>query len=471
MSDLLVGIDAGTSRLKVGIFDAAGAPLAFSQRECPPDHLGEGAVELDPKLWWQGAEAALTDCLAKVDRSDIRAIGVSSQAQSYVWIDEHGVPWGPAISWLDTRGAGQEVSEELSDYDFYEHTGWAGADPMLAVCKLRARTGDPMTLFPRGHLVFTDGYLIHGLCGEVVVSRNLAAMSGLYSLVESDWWQPALSCVEVPSVELPRILEIGEPAGRLHADLAEKWQIPRVPVVAGANDQTAAALGAGLSRPEKVNLGLGTAIVAYQVVGSEAPRPGSRPLRGPYVGGLDYQLTLHNTAGGVIEWARDLFADGADWERFFDIALGAEPGAGGLRLDPGFSTESGGHLTRLSLHHDRPHLLRAVLEGVACAARQKLDELDAPKECFATGAASANDRWMQMMADVTGRTIRALGRSQATLWGTALAAGAGAGVFEEILEAARKHRSIRAQFKPNPSVRGIYDGIYADYRDAGTKSE
>jgi xylulokinase len=287
--------------------------------------------------------------------------------------------------------------------------------------------------------------------------------------VESEWWQPALSCVEVPSVELPRILEIGEPAGRLHPELAEKWHIPPVPVVAGANDQTTAALGAGLSRPEEVNLGLGTAIVAYQVVASEAPRPGSRPLRGPYVGGLDYQLTLHNTAGGVIEWARNLFADQTDWERFFDVALSAEPGAGGLRLDPGFSTASGGKLARLSLHHAKSHILRAVLEGVACAARQKLDELDAPEQCFATGAASANDRWMQMMADVTGRTIRALAQPQATLWGTALAAGAGAGVFEDILQAAREYRSVRGQFEPNPELQDAYDDVYADYRNIGGK--
>jgi sugar (pentulose or hexulose) kinase len=166
----------------------------------------------------------------------------------------------------------------------------------------------------------------------------------------------------------------------------------------------------------------------------------------------------------VIEWARNVFTTDTDWDRFFDLALEAEPGADGLRMRPDFSSRAGGELTRLSLHHHTSEIIRAVLEGVASAARAKLGELAAPEVCFATGAASANDRWMQVMADVSGRTVRPLLQSQTGLWGTALAAGAGAGIYDDVLAAARKHRRVRAQFEPDPALRDTYDEVYEEYR-------
>lgn len=469
MSDLMVGIDVGTSRLKAGVFDTTGTPVAFAQRECPVSTRDQNTAELDANVWWQALQEAISDCLKRADAGAVRAIGLSSQAQSYVWTDDKGQAAGPAISWLDRRGDGPGVATALSAYDFYRHTGWADADPMLAVCKLRQGTGRPDVCDARGHLLFTDGFLIHRLCGETVISRNLAAMTGLYSLKESDWWEPALKCAHVDRELLPAIRDVGEQAGSLRPEIARHWGTECIPVVTGANDQTAAAIGAGLCRPGDVNLGLGTALVAYQVIRPDSPPPVARPLRGEYVNGLNFQLTLHNTAGGVVEWARNTFCCEASWDRFFDVALSAAPGADGLICRPDFSADSGGSVRGLALGHERPQLLRAILEGVALTAREKLDQLDAPEEITVTGAASANDRWMQLMADVTGRAIKALNRSQTTLWGTALAAGAGAELFPDILEVSRERRSTRSRFMPAPAGKKIYDTLYTNFRQTGAQ--
>ncbi|MCK4284133.1 MAG: hypothetical protein KAX44_07435, partial [Candidatus Brocadiae bacterium] len=250
-----------------------------------------------------------------------------------------------------------------------------------------------------------------------------------------------------------------------------EWGLDRMPVVAGANDQTAAALAAGLAQPGEAALGLGTAFVAYQVVRRDAPPPASRSYRGTYIGGLAYELALCSTAGAMMEWTRELFANGRNWDEIMAEALSAEPGCAGLRANPNFGAdcrEPGGPeataaLVGLRLRHERRHLLRAVLEGAACAAREQLDTLDAGGTIAVTGSGSANTEWMQLLADVTGRRLQRMAQSQATLWGTALLAGHGAGLFTDLLETARSRRQGGETFSPSGGNDGVYAQVYRDY--------
>jgi len=460
MTDLLVGVDVGTTRLKVGVFSRDGNLLAFGQRKCAPDYLSGGRVEVSADLWWSAFEEAFEECLGQADCSAIRAIGVSSQAQTYVLLNQDDRPLGPAISWLDTRGDAGGTAQKLAGHDYYAHTGWPAPDPMFASCKLRALNGKEGGWTGVARLLFADGYLMFRLTESTGVSRNLAAMSGLYSQVLNDWWPEALAAARVPRELLPALHDMGEAVCELDAALAEEWGIPGVPVVAGANDQTAAALGAGLSGPERTLLGLGTAMPAYQVIPASAGPLASKPLRGPYPGGLNYQLHCYSSGGAVVEWARELFAPSSAWDEFFAQALSAEAGCAGLRVNPYFI--NGGAMAGLTLSAGRKEIARAVLEAVACAAREMLDSLSAPNQVRVTGGGAADDGWMQLLADVTGRTLERLDQPQAGLWGTALLAGHGAGLFSDVLATVRSQQIKITPFAPNPALRELYDQVYQD---------
>jgi sugar (pentulose or hexulose) kinase len=463
MTDLLAGVDVGTSSLKVGVFETTGALLCSSRCECPPSYGADGRVEIEAERWWQAFDKAFGDCVKKTDAKRIRAIGVSSQAQSYVLVDADGRALGPAVSWLDKRGDAAGTAQCLSAHDYFAHTGWAEPNEMLAACKLR--TLAPRRWAPGARLLFADSYIIHRLTGAHATSRNLAAMSGLYSMRTGGWWPEAVECARVPPDALPDICEMGQTAGTLRTEIARRWGMDAIHVVAGANDQTAAALGVGLCAPGRTALGLGTALVAYQVISADAPAHPARPLRGPYAGGLAYHILLSSTAGAAVAWAQQTLAPGTGPDEFYAEALSAPPGCDGVRalIDFGDSPGSAGGLFGLTLAHKRSHVFRAVLEAVACIAREKLNMLDARGTVKVTGGGSTNDAWMQVLADVTERALERSEQADAGLWGTALLAGAGRGIFSDILSAAGAARHPCRKFSPSGEHAAAYRQMFEDY--------
>ena len=467
MNDLLVAADIGTSRLKVGVSDREGRLVTFAERPCAPDYRSDGRIHVCPETWWTAFEQAFEDCLGRVDRSAVRAIGISSQAQTYVFMNAGGQPAGPAISWLDAHGDAEGVAHDLDGFDYREHVGWSEPTPILAACKLRAAADEAGAPATGAHLLFADGYLMNRLSGGYAVSRNLAAMSGLFSMIENDWWAEAVAAAKVAPEALPTIRDIGEAAGVLAGELAQQWGIPKIPIVAGANDQTAAALGAGLCNPGDAALALGTALVVYQVVAPEASALGTPDLWGPYVGGLKYQLRCHNTGCAVIDWAGELFALDDNYETLFSEAVGASPGASGLRFSPHLggagADRPGGALVGLGLAHARPQILRAVLEGLACTAREQLDMLCVADGAIVTGGGAANDGWLQLIADLTGRTLLRSDEKQATLKGTAMMAAHGAGLADDLLKLAGEQRTTGTRFSPRAELTEIYEKVYRDY--------
>ena len=459
MSDLLVGVDIGTTNLKVGVFDAEGNLRALAVRDCALDRKPGGRLLADAERWMRDFEVAFGECLAAVDPAAIRAIGFSSQAQTYVFVDEAGKPLEPAVSWLDATGDA-EGAAALAGEGFYAHAGWARVGPSLALCKLRRRASED-TRSRAARLLFPEGFLACRLTGRMTVSRNIAAMSGLYSLPRRDWWPKALAAAGVEERLLPELRDFGEVIGSVQPSFCSRWKIGPVPVVAGANDQTAAALGAGLAGPGDAMLALGTAMVLYQVIPAATPPAASQPHRGEYPGGLHYQLGLWSTACAVLEWARGFLAPDAAWDDLFDEALRVPFGAEGLRACPEF--DRGGMLDGLALRHDRACVMRALIEGLACAARRLLDDLSVEGQVLVTGGGALHDGVVQLFADVVGRPLARVEEPQASVRGAAILAGAGAGVYPDVLAAARRLRKDGRVFLPSPDRRDACETLYRDF--------
>ncbi|HUW32671.1 MAG TPA: FGGY family carbohydrate kinase [Planctomycetota bacterium] len=460
MTDLLVGIDIGTTHLKAGVFRANGEPCAVAERECAPDYLPGGRITVDPQKWWDGFADAVHECLANADRSRIRAIGICSQAQTFLRLDRDGRPVSPAVSWLDNTGDSGGIAGEVPLHDYYAHTGLPVPIPVLASAKLRTLATDAWA--DTCSLVFADGFLMQRLTGRCGVSRNIASMSGLYSMCEHGWWAPALQAARVSRRVLPELLDFGQAIGTVRPEIADALGIPPVPVVAGGNDQTTAALGAGLTNPGAATLGMGTAFVLCQVIDSGTPAASAFPFRGPYPGGLHWHLVLSNTAGAAMDWARKTLGGECAWDEFFAQALHVAPGAADATFDP--DPNDGTCTIRAGLGSSREGLLRAVLDGTACTVHRLLDELDVPGAVRATGGGSRNDGWIQMLVDATGREFERCNQPHAGLWGAALMAGFGVGIFDDLLAAAEAARRGGRIFRPRPELRATYDRVYANYR-------
>ena len=167
MSDLLLGIDVGTSRLKVGVFGPDGRLEALSAQECSPDYLPHGKVEIDPEIWWQSLNKAVDECFASVDRRCLRAIGVSSQGGALQILDDSGRPAGPVISWLDGRGRpyDQQITEQIGSEALFARTGHSRGIMALGQL-LRLGEQSPELLAPPNSVAFVGDAIVGRLCGR-----------------------------------------------------------------------------------------------------------------------------------------------------------------------------------------------------------------------------------------------------------------------------------------------------------------
>jgi len=270
--------------------------------------------------------AALTD--AGCAAADIRAVAVTSQAQTFAVRAPDGHPKTPFISWRDTHCDAAPLVSALPAFGM--HCSVAEGLPSLTVTKLAAMRSDGRAE-TEDLVLWLPAWFVMRLTGRAAVDPNLAAMSGLYSLRADSWWPAALDLCGIASRNLPRLIPLGGTAG-LTTEAADWCGLPSgIPVTLAGNDQTAAAYGAGLHESESLLISLGTAQVAY-VVRPELTDPVPGLMRGPYPGGRAYRLGADTCGAGTIHWARGMLPGCAGEAAFERAVLSAPPGCHGVRF-------------------------------------------------------------------------------------------------------------------------------------------
>ena len=276
---------------------------------------------------------------------------------------------------------------------------------------------------------------------------------------------------------LPAVVPSWSIAGEIRPKLARRLGLPAgVPVVAGAGDSIACALGAGVTGAGPVSEMAGSSSCFNSVVAE--PLPDRDVTHYPSITGREGYVTEVgiNTTGEAVDWLVGLFygrVRRAGYTRLEQAVAGSPPGAGGLvfapvlgdgeRDDPALR----GAVTGLSLRHDRGAVARAALEGIACGVRARLQTLgrtSAPAtELRVSGGGAGMAVWNQIKADVTGiPVVRVAGDSTAA--GAAMLAGLGAGVYRDAAEAVSAGYRPLDQADPDPAHRALYDDLYERYQ-------
>lgn len=444
----VLAVDLGSTHFKAALFDADGRRRADASVPVPYLHQDGSRFEMDPAKTQAALETLenLVRQKAGVRPEEIGTVAYDSQAQTFCLLDARDRPLTPLISWLDRR-ADRESRELARRFggDFHRHCGFAHpADLMLLSKLLWFRRQAPERLARAVKIASLPGFAaLPRLGGRLVCDRNLAAMSGVYSLAEGDWWEDALAYCGID----PRALgELVEPGQRLGAAGGPA-------LVLAGNDQTAGAYGNGCRRGELV-LTLGTALVAYRFAG-DRPGPFSETgVWGPYPGGGFYELATRSNGCLALDWARKVLAPEASPAEFDRLA---ETGAGNARVDdPLFFPERAHRETAWSATADLRKMAYAVLEGIAFSLRQLVQEEMAPPHgpvrYRVIGGGSRSDPWMGIVADVLGAPTRR-GGGDSLLGAAAMGAGFRPGRGEE------------KTFSPRPDRRDRIEARYAAWRE------
>ncbi len=464
-------IDAGTTSVKLTRFSDGleilaenaqtyGLIVAGAFTEAPPDSYLSAVCR---------GIRQLGDC------GHVTAICITTQGETLIPLDADGRPLGNAIVWLDKRAPAEaaELRRSLGDQYFYQKTGLPSVGAALPLCKLLwLRRRRPDLWKKTEKIMLLEDYLIFWLTGRFVTEKSLQTSTGWFCLECDSYWDEALSAAGIPRSFLPEAINCGDIAGTLLPARADALGLPGgVRVVAGAMDQTAAALAAGCSGPGTLCETTGTAMVAAAWTKAPVFREAHHLTiyRGVTAGSYLY-LPISSTAGMALKWLKGLLADEAISYRELDrMAASVAAGSEGLlflpylsgEVDPVLNENATACFFGLRLSHGRGHLIRAVLEAVGFQLRDFLSMLRSlgcgAEQVCSLGGGSLSPLWMQIKADICRLPFLTLRTAQATSYGAAmLTAYAMTGSLPAPLQPA-------AQFLPQSGTEAIYERQYELY--------
>ncbi|MDB4942716.1 MAG: Xylulose kinase, partial [Labilithrix sp.] len=425
----LVGIDIGTTGVRVAVIDESGVMLADASLPCPPQVPRRGLAEADPEAWWTCAIRLLAEVGRTVPLGDVAGVAVTGQAPTVVLVDAAGAVVRPAILWLDTRAEAEEKALATPAYYLGPKLAWLAAH-------------EPESLDGARWLLQSHAFLAQRLTGEVAFDRSTAALAApLFDLGSLAWREPR-SLVDASL--LPPVMRAEDRLGVVSRAAAEATGLRAgTPVAVGGGDFAAAALGAGVLREGESCLMLGTAGNLLVPRASAGRDP--RLINAHHVGVGSY-LSLGGTlSGGAQEWARRALAGDGGALMSFE-ALDAEasrvrPGSEGLLFLPYLQGErtpiwdvtARGSFVGLGLGHGRGHLWRAVLEGIAlgfvdCQAVLEEDGV-VLREVTAANGGGKSALFRQILCDALGVPLAYTPRGGGTVAGAAILAGLASGVL------------------------------------------
>src|SRR5215218_9382631 len=481
----VIGVDTSTTATKAVVWNREGRAVADGRPVFSLALPRPGWHEQDAEDWWRSTAIAVRRALQSVDASDIEAMGLTHQRETFACLDEQGRAVRPAMVWMDVR-ATREVEEFGSD-DVHRLTG-KPADTTPALYKLLwLCEHEPETIKRSRWVVDVHAFLVNRLTGTWRTTTACADPLGLIEMERREWSDDLLARVGLSRERVPTLFSPGDVVGELSVAASEQLGLPvGLPVVGGAGDGQSAGLGANATRPGSAYLNLGTAVVAGTMSERYAWDRAFRTLIGAVPGTYAMETLLQGgtyTVNWFLERIAMLDAPSLglalrDVDGLETAAARLGPGAEGLLLVPYMASAqtpywdpaARGILFGLAGHHGRQHLFRAVMEGIAFEQRLAFEgmepRLDQPIELLLmTGGGSRSPLWRQIVADVTGKTVVACREAETTSLGAGMQAAAAAGWHGSLLEAAAAMSGVGARHTPSASTAARYDELFAVYRE------
>lgn len=478
-----LGIDVGTGGSRAVLIDSAGQIVASETIEHVPFASPEtGWAEQGPDDWWRASAAAIRAVLSKdnINSESISAVGLSGQMHGAVLLDEKDRVIRPSIIWCDQR----------SDIQCRQLTEQIGASRLIELTCNPALTGFtlPKVLWVKEHepehwrrirsLLLPKDYVRFRLTGEKATDVADASGTLLLDVSARRWSNTMLEAAELNDSVLPALFESQQITGTVSESAsAETGLRPGTPVVAGAGDQAAGAVGMGIVKPGSVSATIGTSGVVFAATNNPALDPLGRvhtfchaiPNRWHVMG-------VTQGAGLSLRWFRDQFG-GDSYEDLTADAAKVPAGANNLLWAPYLMGERTPHLdpnaraalVGLTASHTRGHIVRAVLEGVAFSLRDSFEifgEMNVPVESIRLGGGGARSKlWRQIQADIYRHPVDIVQAEEGAAYGAALLAGVGGGLWKSVDDACADVVRVVDRIEPNPAAVKVLDRLYRSFRE------
>ena len=476
---LFIGIDLGTSAVKLLLVDETGSIVNEVAKEYSLYFPQPGWSEQEPTDWWKAVQHGILQLTEHVDKSEIRGIGCGGQMHGLVALDENDEVIRPAILWNDGRTA--EETEYLNSV--------IGKEKLSALTANIAFAGftAPKLLWMQKHepenfarikkIMLPKDYINYRLTGVHACDYSDASGMLLLDVEHKCWSKEMLEICGVTEQQMPKLFESYEVIGTIQGFVSGSLGLPRdCVVVAGAGDNAAAAVGTGVVGKGGCNTSLGTSGTLF-ISSDHFSVDSNNALHAfAHADGGYHLMGCMLSAASCNKWFCENILNTTDYAaeqaEITDEKLGRNrvfflPYLMGER-SPINDTNARGTFTGMSMDTTRADLTQAVLEGVAFAIRDSFEVakslgLDIPRSKLCGGGAKS-PLWRKIFANVLGIPLDLVKTEQGPGYGGAMLAMVGCGVFESVQDASDALVEIASTVEPDPTLTARYEAQYQKFR-------
>lgn len=478
----ILGVDLGTSSLKGSVYTVDGSLVETSSSSYDLIIPQKGFSEQNPLDWIDAFKNVIYDLEKKIEDfdKDLEALSFSGQMHSLVLLDENNQVLRNAILWNDVRTTSQ-CKKIMENY---------GAD-LVNISKNIALEGFtlPKILWVKEneadiwekvkHILLPKDYLRYWLTGKYNMDYSDAAGTLLLDIGKKEWSVEIADQFEIDKNILPPLVESIEYVGDILPDIQDKLGLKnKVKVYAGAADNAASAVGAGITTNDKGMISIGTSgVVLANKVNLTGEEDGKLHTFNHAIPGSYYSMGVTLAAGKSLDWLKSTFGSNMTFDEFLDGIENVSPGSEGLMFTPYIQGERTPYndssirasFVGIDISHDLPCFTRAVLEGITFSLKDSLEIIDKEpgedvRQLVSVGGGAKNKIWLQMQADILNKKIITLEIENGPSTGAAMIAAVGMKYYENFGECANKFVNYKEKYQPNPKNVQVYEKYYQVYK-------
>ena len=477
---LYIGVDLGTSAVKLLLVNERGDILGEVSKEYPVYYPKSGWSEQNPADWWTAVKSGIAELTAECDKSEIAGIGAGGQMHGLVVLDENDEVIRPAILWNDGRTQSQvDYLNGIIGKEFLsENTANIAFAGFTAPKILWMKENEPELFAKIKKIMLPKDYINYMLTGVHSCDYSDASGMLLLDVKNKCWSDKMLEICSVTKEQMPSLYESSDVIGTVKPDTASELGIGKnVKVVAGAGDNAAAAIGTGTVGNGKCNISLGTSGTIFISSTNFGVDPNNALHAFAHADGCYHLMGCMLSAASCNKWFMEEILHDTDYKsnqaEITDEKLGTNnvfflPYLMGER-SPINDTSARGTFLGMSMDTTRADMLQAVFEGVAFAIRDSFEVakslgIDIARSNICGGGAKS-ELWKKITANVLGIPLDTVKTEQGPGYGGAILAMVGCGEFESVAAACESLVEISDTVYPDQTLSALYDEKYKTFKE------
>ncbi|MGM9532457.1 xylulokinase [Intestinibacter sp.] len=475
---LYIGVDLGTSAVKLLLMDEKGNIKNIVSKEYPLSFPKSGWSEQNPKHWYEESIEGIKELIASFDKGEIAGISFGGQMHGLVLLDENDNVIRPAILWNDGR-TGKEtdyLNQEIGTKNLSKYTANIAFAGFTAPKILWVKENEPENFDKINKIMLPKDYLAYRLSNTFCTDVSDASGTLLFDVKNKCWSKEMMDICEIKEEQLPKIFESYDVVGNLTSEVAGELGLSTdVKVIAGAGDNAAAAIGTGTVGDCRCNLSIGTSGTIFISSEKFGVDENNALHSFAHADGKYHLMGCMLSAGSCNKWWMEEILKTKEYDK--ELKEVKKLGENKVFFLPYLMGERSPHNNQdaracfigMSMDTTRADMIQAVLEGVAFGLRDNLEvakslgmDIKSTKIC---GGGAKSDVWVKIIANVLNMDVERIEVEEGPALGAAMLAAVGCGEFEDVKEASDKIVKVVKTVGPDPKLVEKYDIAYEKFKN------